>query len=389
MNEMTKTHFLGLSFLPLVGLVCYLAIPEELRHRPADASSSKVEIVDRDPRPDPSRGPLVMGEWLYRRNCSGCHGPQAVGGIRNPNYIKDTIPVLDTMALEKMKIGDSEDAKTVIDLLVKGTNLEELSEPPIAKFNVFLAQYKAIRDVIRKGNVAGKKDPSGAEPLAMPAWREKLSEDEITSILAYLLSLQKWEDEESDADIPQRPDPPVTPPEKTVSVPVNTLKEGEALPDAKLVNQDGREFKLSDLRGNVVVMSFIYTNCNLASMCPMAATRLAEAQELLTQAGVTGVRFLLVSFDSERDRPEKLKEFAVRYKVDLSTFWFATGEPSVVGPLARVLNNPYRQSAPGVYDHANVIALEDRNGLFRDDFFGTGWKTEDFIESVKRLTAAR
>lgn len=384
MSDLTKTNLLGLSFIPAVALLCYMALPEELRHPRADAASSKIEIVDRDPRPDPSRGRLVMGDWLFRRNCSGCHGPQGIGGIRSPNYVKDTIPVLRTMAQEKMKIADSEDAKTIIDLMVKGTNLEELAEPPIAKYNVFLAQYKAIRDIIRKGNVAGKKDPLGPEPMAMPAWGQKLTDDEINSILAYLLSLQKWEDEESDADVPRRPEPPT---EKTASVPVNTLKEGETLPDAKLVNQDGREFRLSDLRGSVVVLSFIYTNCNLASMCPMAASRLAEAQGLLTQAGVTGVRFLLVSFDPERDTPEKLKEFAGRYKVDLSTFWFATGPSEIVGPLARNLNNLYRKSAPGEYDHTIVVALIDANGVLRDDFFGTGWEMNDFVASVRRLVS--
>lgn len=386
MNDLAKTHLLGLSFIPLVGVVCYLAIPEELRHPSADAASSKIEIVDRDPRPDPSRGRLVMGDWIFRRNCSGCHGPQGIGGIKNLNYIKDTIPILNTLAQEKMKISDSEDAKTIIELMEKGTNLEELPEPPIAKFNVFLAQYKAIRDIIRKGNVAGKKDPLGPEPMAMPAWGPKLNDDEINSILAYLLSLQKWEEEESDADVPQRRPEPT---EKTASVPVNTLKEGETLPDAKLVNQDGREFRLSDLRGSVVVLSFIYTNCNLASMCPMAASRLAEAQELLSKAGATGVRFVLVSFDPERDTPEKLKEFASRYQVDLSTFWFATGPSEVVGPLARNLNNLYRKSAPGEYDHTIVVALFDADGVLRDDFFGTGWEMGDFVASVKALAGAK
>lgn len=144
-------------------------------------------------RPPPEDAPRTRhGGWLFRqKGCATCHGPMARGGVENWNYVKGTVPSLDGLS-EKMYLFFDEDVETIVDLLEQGLDLEEMEDDsPVPRFNVVLAQYRSIRNVIENGNPAGKKDPAGpSPPLEMPAWKHRLSRDQIDSIIAYLLTLQ-------------------------------------------------------------------------------------------------------------------------------------------------------------------------------------------------------
>lgn len=149
--------------------------------------------------PPPAGGTRVgRGEWLFRRNgCFTCHGEKGKGGVPNWNYVKDTIPPLSTLA-QRMLIPDKEGADAILGAMEKSTDLKNLSaDPPFARYNAFLAQYQSVRDVIRKGNPPGKKDPKGSQPpLEMMAFGARLSDRDIEDLIAFLLSLQPWEGDE-------------------------------------------------------------------------------------------------------------------------------------------------------------------------------------------------
>lgn len=176
-------------------------------------------------------------------------------------------------------------------------------------------------------------------------------------------------------------------PEAGTSLP-RPLQPGQPVPDMVLMDQDGRDFRLSDLKGSVVVLAFVYTHCNMPSMCPLATAKFVETQRRLKERGLADVRFLLVSFDTKRDRPRRLKEFASLYTPNLSTFTFATGEAGEVARLSRLLNTYYRESAPGTFEHNIVVSLLDRGGVLRDDFFGTGWEVEEMVSAIAELAEA-
>ena len=71
-------------------------------------------------------------------------------------------------------------------------------------------------------------------------------------------------------------------------------------PDFTLGDAAGRVVKLSDFRGHVVVVQFIYASC--PDECPLHAERLAEVQALVGQAGFKDrVRFVSITTDPEND----------------------------------------------------------------------------------------
>lgn len=145
--------------------------------------------------PAPGQSRVVRGGWLFRRHgCFTCHGEKGKGGVPNWNYVKDTIPPLSTLA-ERMLIPDKEGADAILGVMERGADPRSLGvDPPFARFNAFLAQYQSVKDVIRKGNPPGKKDPNGpAPPLEMLSFGARLSDRDIDDLIAYLLSLQPWE----------------------------------------------------------------------------------------------------------------------------------------------------------------------------------------------------
>lgn len=145
----------------------------------------------------PPRGSsnINRGKWLFqRKGCFLCHGEDGKGGVQNYNYVNSTVPDLNTLA-DRMGLLDQQDANAILTYLGRDTDLNSLDPTPFPRFNIFLAKYKAIKDVIYKGSRAGKKDPDGPQPqLNMPSWKDKLSDKDVNDIFSYLLSLQPWEE---------------------------------------------------------------------------------------------------------------------------------------------------------------------------------------------------
>lgn len=149
------------------------------------------------PPPMPGSSRVARGHALYNRmGCVACHGRDGRGGVPNWNYVKDTVPSHDTLA-ERLMLTAPEDAKVIVDLINRGVPLESLADnPPVPRYNLVLAKYNMVRDVIRNGNAAGKKDPKGLPPpLDMPSWEQRLSANDIDSIIAYLITLEPWDKE--------------------------------------------------------------------------------------------------------------------------------------------------------------------------------------------------
>lgn len=146
-----------------------------------------------EPPEDPSL--VERGEWLFRRHaCFTCHGEGGHGGIANPNYVKGRVPALDAMASEA-GLYYPEDVEAIISALERGARLEDLwDDPPVPMFNVVLAKYQAVRELIRAGVPAGKLDQEGpVPPLVMPAWGQVMNDSEIDALIAYLLTLEPKE----------------------------------------------------------------------------------------------------------------------------------------------------------------------------------------------------
>lgn len=133
----------------------------------------------------------------------------------------------------------------------------------------------------------------------------------------------------------------------------------DPLPDLPLVDQDGRALRLHDLRGEPLLVGFVYTRCPDAAACPLTTTRMADVQRAAGERGVA-LRLLTLTLDPARDDPATLRAFATAHGAELRTWTFATGERELMvdglPSLFNVLSLPDGERL----DHTVKITLLDR-----------------------------
>ena len=90
---------------------------------------------------------------------------------------------------------------------------------------------------------------------------------------------------------------------------------GDAVPDFKLRNQDGRAIDLDRFRGKTLLLTFIYTRCPLPNFCPLVTHNFAiiDKQLAASPALYAKTHLLCVSFDPEHDTPERLRAYGAQY----------------------------------------------------------------------------
>ena len=127
--------------------------------------------------------------------------------------------------------------------------------------------------------------------------------------------------------------------------------------DTEVIDQNGKKLRFySDvLRNRVVLISFIFTNCEYS--CPMLAQKLKQARASMVPAIKDEVWFVTLSVDPERDTPESMKQFAERQGVDESRWIFLTGDKQNLELLVKKLG----QYTPNVEAHTTLmLAGNDR-----------------------------
>ncbi len=78
-----------------------------------------------------------------------------------------------------------------------------------------------------------------------------------------------------------------------------------------VTDQEGKAFKISDLFGKPMAVSFVFTSCKNVNMCPMVASKMASLQRNIKKSGMGDeVNVVLISFDPKRDTPERMKAWA-------------------------------------------------------------------------------
>ncbi|MCK6649648.1 MAG: SCO family protein [Bacteroidia bacterium] len=145
-------------------------------------------------------------------------------------------------------------------------------------------------------------------------------------------------------------------------------------------DQNNKTLQLKELKGKIHVVAMVFTNCAYA--CPKLVGNIQEIESKLTIEDKKNVDFILVSFDVERDTPERLLAFSK--EMSLTDNWILLhGNEEQTHELALVLGVKYDKQTDGSFSHSNIISVLDREGNITFQQEGLEVPTEKTVEMIK------
>ena len=107
------------------------------------------------------------------------------------------------------------------------------------------------------------------------------------------------------------------------------------IPDVQSYDQNGKQIRFyTDLvKGKTVAINFIFTTCT--AICPPLTATFRRVQQNLAERAPQA-RLISVSVDPTVDTPERLRDFAAKYKAEPG-WTFVTGEPGEIDKLLKAL----------------------------------------------------
>ena len=164
------------------------------------------------------------------------------------------------------------------------------------------------------------------------------------------------------------------------------LEPGKAVPDFAMTTQDGETLRLSDLRGQVVVLTFVFTRCPQPNFCPLMDLRFAELARRVARSPdrAERVRLLSVSFDPEYDTPEVLAEHARRVGARPPLWTYAVASHEELRRVAEPLGLMYAPMSDEIRHSLSTAVIAPDGTLARLET-GNEWRAEDLYAEVRRL----
>lgn len=163
----------------------------------------------------------------------------------------------------------------------------------------------------------------------------------------------------------------------------STLPKIGPAPEFTLTTQAGKQLSTEELRGKVVVVTFIFASC--ADTCPMLTHKMATLQPRLGSDFGPHAYFVSVTVDPERDTAEVLKRYAQAHGAKLSGWAFLTGSEAEIRNVAKAYGVVYKKTARGDVDHTFLTSLVDRSGVLRVQYIGTRFDPDELLKDIRFL----
>lgn len=167
---------------------------------------------------------------------------------------------------------------------------------------------------------------------------------------------------------------------------------GDDVPDFSFTNQSGKRISLQQYRGNILLVTFIYTRCPFPDFCPRMSSNFAEIyKQLDTNPALTSTHLLSISFDPEHDTPKVLHDYAftVAHTHDPALFkrWefvapTAADLPKIADFFALTI-----KPEGGLITHTLSTAVIGPDGRIVKWYHGSDWQVSDLIKDVTETSA--
>lgn len=159
---------------------------------------------------------------------------------------------------------------------------------------------------------------------------------------------------------------------------------GEYMPKFALYDTDGSLFLSESLKGNYVVMNFIFTRCANPVMCPAATARMVEMQQMAKEAGIADLVQVSVTLDPAYDTPGIFTAYAMDKGIDTSSFHLLGGPAPVVEDLKAQMGVLAEPDEEEIIRHTMSTALVDPTGRIIYRIPGSMWSPKAFLKQIRK-----
>lgn len=153
-------------------------------------------------------------------------------------------------------------------------------------------------------------------------------------------------------------------------------------PGFDLQDGTGRDVRLSDFTGKVVVLHFIYTNC--PDVCPLHAEKIAEIQKMVNISPMKDrVQFISITTDPGFDKGQLLLDYGGYHGLDPVNWIFLTSKPgqpeNTTRELAKSYGVEFKIAENGEQIHGVLTSVIDPKGRLRGRFHGMNFSNLNLV----------
>ena len=161
---------------------------------------------------------------------------------------------------------------------------------------------------------------------------------------------------------------------------IRALQLGDKVPATRFIDQRGRPFDLQALRGQTVILAFIFTRCKDPRMCPLISANFHAIQEKLRGGAFHLVE---VTLDPIFDRPPVLARYGRIFGADPERWSILTGDPDAVFDFATQFSvSAFPDDRAGLI-HTDRTVVIDASGTIRQLIDETGWSPDEMVAAAR------
>lgn len=165
------------------------------------------------------------------------------------------------------------------------------------------------------------------------------------------------------------------------------LDADEPAPAFSLTDQNGRRVALTDFRGKVAIVTFLYTNCT--DVCPVLPQVLGRVDRLLTDAEKVKLAYIGISVDPKRDTPQRMKDFMREHGLSQARWSLLGGSVTQLTKVAGDYGVVVRPDPRLGFVHNTVFVLIDGEGRLRTEFHGLATPAGEIAKGARALMGPR
>lgn len=157
-------------------------------------------------------------------------------------------------------------------------------------------------------------------------------------------------------------------------------------------NQDSVEVFFPELaKGKITLMSMVFTHC--PDICPMTTHNMRLVENRLSEDLKDQIKFIVISFDPDRDTPSALKKYAELRDYSFDRWSLLSGdkqhtkEVMLKFDVKAIFTDSTYADGELSYNimHTDRISLIDQKGKLRKNYKGSAADIDEIIEDIKHL----